>query len=53
MRTTVKRHNGVTTVHFADAESGIDRRISTPDDREAWEAIRRWSLEADRITGRA
>ena len=53
MRTSVKRSNGITSVHFADYESGIDRRISTADDREDWEAIRRWSLEADRITGRA
>ena len=52
MRTSIKRHNGITTIHFTDAESGINRRISTPDDHKAWEAMRRWSSEADRITGR-
>ena len=53
MRTTIKRQHGITTVHFADPESGIDRRLSTPVDQEAWNALRSWSIEADRITGRA
>ena len=52
MRTTVKRQNGITTIHFADHESGIERRVSTPVDREAWEQLRNWSAEADRRTGR-
>ena len=53
MRTTVKRHGGTTTINFADSESGITRSISTTDDSQAWAALRSWSAEADRITGRA
>ena len=53
MRTTVKLQNGTTTIHFTESESGIDRRVSTPVDRDAWDQLRNWSAEADRITGRA
>ena len=52
MRTTITRKNGTTTVNFADSESGITRSMSTQDDSQAWATLRRWSIEADHITGR-